>query len=1094
MEFEREYSRLNSAQKKAVDLIDGPLIVIAGPGTGKTQLLSMRTANILNQTDTLPENILCLTFTEAASENMRIRLSNLIGKSANQVGIFTFHGFGTHIIQNYPEFFYEAPLLGRLNELGEYNLLEKLMNKLHHDNPLAKKVSGAFLHLPSVLRIISWLKQAGLNPDDLRIETTKNQSFFKAGVKLLNPVFGSSPSAKNLKLYVDLYNQLEKLLHKYPCRTGDQLVGELLDAIDKVDLSGKYAQSITTWRNKWLSQFKKGEWQFADQAKNTLLLRLADLYENYQQSLTESGLYTFDDMILRTNYAIENNEELKLNLQEKYQYILVDEYQDTNGAQDKILNQLADNPVNEQRPNLMVVGDDDQAIYRFQGAESSVMLDFIQRWQPEEIVLTESYRSGQSLLDLARGVILNAEDRLENSDPKLIKKLVSKTKLKDTSISEIYSASEIENYVNTANQIKKLIDSGQDPSNISVLAPKHRYLEELVPYLLKLNLPINYERREQVLQQPRIIELLDLIELVAAASKHQSSKIDSLLAKILAADYWQLSAETLWQLAIDSQNNHQGWFKLLESSENIILKNFSESIKILSKEAKNQSFDLLLAYLTGSKSITLTNEKPWNLPWRDFYFSDKQLDKDPVGYINFMSQLEALKQSFREWQPNTNRLITLNDFDEFIKLFQKTKIKLNDNSPYTSSKNAITLMTVYKAKGLEWESVFVLNIEEDVWGSKTRTRHESFSLPTSLKWIEPASDNSNDLVRLFYVGITRSRKSLFLTGYKIKSSGLPAERLQWLENLLPDPSPLKSLPTSVIVSSYEYNWQDVYTSPTKDLNLLLKPVLDTYKLSSTHLNDFLSVDRGGPKSFLYKHILKVPEELNPNAIYGDSIHKTLEYLHKQFNSSQKLPDKQAIKDYFIEKLTNQPLTSEEFRFFKKRGEDNLIGWLDLNQKKFSPLDISEHNFSSEQIVVEGAKLTGKIDIIREEGKDYVTVIDYKTSLPLSEWTGHSGNAAINVHKYQNQLLFYKLLLDNSTYLKKKKLANRGVIEFITPDQDNNYIELSYDYEEKELKRLTKLVGIVWNKIMLLDLPNTDDYPSTIKGIRSFEEDLLEGKI
>jgi DNA helicase-2/ATP-dependent DNA helicase PcrA len=311
---------------------------------------------------------------------------------------------------------------------------------------------------------------------------------------------------------------------------------------------------------------------------------------------------------------------------------------------------------------------------------------------------------------------------------------------------------------------------------------------------------------------------------------------------------------------------------------------------------------------------------------------------------------------------------------------------------------------------------------------------------------------------------------------------------------LPEPKTKPALPVSVIVDAYKYNWQDIYTSPTKDLNLLLKPVLDTYKLSSTHLNDFLAVNRGGPKSFLYKHILRVPEELNPNAIYGDSVHKTLEYVHKQLNTTSKLPNTATIKEFFVDRLVNQPLTKDEYKYFRKRGEDNLLDWIDQNKQKFSEQDISEHNFSSEQIVVEGAKLTGKIDVIRPEEGNQVVVVDYKTSLPMSEWTGHSGDTAINAHKYQKQLLFYKLLLDNSTYLTKKQTAKRGVIEFITPDINDKFVEISYDFDDSEVAKLTKLIGVVWKKIINLDLPNTDDYPPTIKGVRAFEDDLLNGKI
>ena len=117
----------------------------------------------------------------------------------------------------------------------------------------------------------------------------------------------------------------------------------------------------------------------------------SNLYEDYESVLAKKGSFTYDDMLLSSYTAIAENEELKLGLQETYQYILVDEYQDTNGVQEKILNELADNPVNEGRPNIMVVGDDDQAIYRFQGAMHSVMADFARKWKdPKIVVLNES--------------------------------------------------------------------------------------------------------------------------------------------------------------------------------------------------------------------------------------------------------------------------------------------------------------------------------------------------------------------------------------------------------------------------------------------------------------------------------------------------------------------------------------------------------------------------------------------------------------------------------------------------------------------------------------------------------------------------------
>jgi DNA helicase-2/ATP-dependent DNA helicase PcrA len=229
-------------------------------------------------------------------------------------------------------------------------------------------------------------------------------------------------------------------------------------------------------------------------------------------------------------------------------------------------------------------------------------------------------------------------------------------------------------------------------------------------------------------------------------------------------------------------------------------------------------------------------------------------------------------------------------------------------------------------------------------------------------------------------------------------------------------------------------------------------------------------------------------------MFGDSIHKTIEYIHSQVSQNQSIPLIKNITDYFISRLETQPLSKSEFKYFKKRGEDNLSEWLSLNKNKFKKSDLSEHDFSGEQIILEGAKLTGKIDVVRELIKNDVAVIDYKTSAPLHGWTGLNTSSAIRANSYKNQLLFYKLLVDNSVGFRKKAKATKGIIEFTTPDDDNNFIELEYDYSGNDLERLTNLIKIVWQKIINLDLPDTEKYPSTIKGIKSFEDDLLEGNI
>ena len=156
-EFEKRYRNLNEGQKQAVDTIDGPVMVVAGPGTGKTELLSVRVANILSKTDVLPSNILCLTYTESGAHAMRERLAGLIGADAYKVAIHTFHSFGTEIINTNGEYFYQGAHFRPADELSSYEVLQAIFEKLPHDNPLAAKMNAEIHWVCRVRMLTPWL-------------------------------------------------------------------------------------------------------------------------------------------------------------------------------------------------------------------------------------------------------------------------------------------------------------------------------------------------------------------------------------------------------------------------------------------------------------------------------------------------------------------------------------------------------------------------------------------------------------------------------------------------------------------------------------------------------------------------------------------------------------------------------------------------------------------------------------------------------------------------------------------------------------------------------------------------------------------------
>src|SRR5664279_157099 len=167
MDFNKRYKVLNTAQKQAVDTIEGPVIVIAGPGTGKTELLSMRAANILKTTDVLPENILCLTFTDSGASSMRERMVQIIGKDAYKIAVHTFHSFGAEVMNQNAQFFYHGADFRAADELSSYELLRGIFDELDYNNPLTGKMNGQYTHLQDTLTTISELKKSGLTSDEL---------------------------------------------------------------------------------------------------------------------------------------------------------------------------------------------------------------------------------------------------------------------------------------------------------------------------------------------------------------------------------------------------------------------------------------------------------------------------------------------------------------------------------------------------------------------------------------------------------------------------------------------------------------------------------------------------------------------------------------------------------------------------------------------------------------------------------------------------------------------------------------------------------------------------------------------------------------
>ncbi len=1104
--FDDEFKRLNGEQRRAVEATEGPLLVLAGPGTGKTQLLSMRVANILRKNDVLPGNILCLTFTDNAARNMRERLSTIIGQPAYHVAIHTFHSFGADIINQYPDYFTGRQLIQQIDELGRYELLHGIFEGLPHSNPLSVKVGDTFVFLKDTLSVISWLKQNAVSPVELHELLNANKAFVEAVEPELAEVFAATPSPKALASYNKLLDSVRKQVtgvkfFGFP-EYASECAAELEAAISETDASGRYAKPITAWRNAWCRKDADGKHVFKDGGQNYRKMHaVANVYQELVDAMASQGLYDFDDMVMEAVHAMEANDELRLNLQERYQYVLVDEFQDTNKAQLRMLNALGDNPVHEGRPNLMAVGDDDQAIYAFQGAEASNMVAFTRQYDLKPIVLRDNYRSTSDILAAGSSISAQITDRLEAVVPGSHKKLVAKQSFPAKVLDYQSFSSELAQYDWVAEEVEKLIKKGTAPESIAVIAPRHKYLERLMPYLGERRVPVAYERRENVLEAPIILQLLRMSELVTALAANRQGDADALFGEVLGYDFWGLPTETLMQVSLECYNSHKHWLEVLSKHKDKKLWEICSWFVTLSKRAKLEPMEYLLDQLIGAGDSGVDSEyddlllpksarEKFVSPLRAYYFSPERYEQATDTYLALLGQLSTLRHRLRQWKPL--QALYIKDLVEFAGLHEAARLKIVDTNPHTQTTSAVQVMTAYKAKGLEFDAVFVINAQDEVWGPTARSGSSRISLPRNLP-IEPAGESDNDRLRLLFVALTRARHTLHVTGYSHTLENKLSPPLSFLEDTLKPKAvdkPASVKAAEILSTDWAYRFRQIIA----DKPALFEPILANYRLSVTHLNNFTDVRDGGPQYFLMHNLLRFPEALSPSAAYGDAVHKTLQWSHTELKKGGKLPATSKIQAYFADMLARNHLKPADHKKLDKRGHEALERYIGQRGKDFSAKDIVERGFNNEGVVVAGANLSGKIDLLHFTDAGVVQVRDFKTGKPAMDWKGKDEHEKIKLHKYRQQLLFYKLLVEGSASFHQKQTVSGGALEFIEPDERGRLVpnlELSFDSEE--LERFVKLIGAVWAHITHLDFPDISGYDGTLKGITQFEEDLLSGK-
>jgi DNA helicase II / ATP-dependent DNA helicase PcrA len=1120
MDFTARYKKLNTAQQQAVDHIDGPVMVVAGPGTGKTELLSMRAANILRLTDTLPENILCLTFTESGASAMRERLVQIIGKDAYKVAIHTFHSFGTEVISQNRAFFYHGADFRPADELSSYEIIRGIFDQLEYTNPLSSKMNGEYTYLSDTLRAISELKKSGLTSSELLAVLDQNDTVLDAAERLLADIFAAGikkTTAELLAPHIEtIRQQAEDSVVDGITPLGRVLADNLQFAVVQAATDNS-TKPITAWRNQWMKKNDTGNFVFKSRDRQAKLRAVSYVYYQYLAKMEEEALYDFDDMILNVVHTIEQTPELRFNLQEKHQYIMVDEFQDTNMAQMRILHNLTDNPVNEGMPNILVVGDDDQAIYSFQGADIGNIVGYRDTYpQANVITLTDNYRSAPAILDAARSVIVQGGDRLETRIPDLNKTLTPHVVATGSRVTFVETPTVSDEHSWLVTSIAAQIKAGTPASSIAVLARRHNEIINLLPYFADAEIQVNYERRDNVLELDIIthIELLGHVLVALYESRHDDA--NALLPELMTHPAWHIDPVDIWKLGLSARNSYTSWLEVMATMPVFVpLHNWliatAQAVGHLPLE---RILDVMVGRLPVEQRVAVGGAAPiessavseiganqptgpansgatFISPIFNYFFSPEKLDEQPDEYLTYLEALRTIRAKLREYQPNEQPL--LQAFLEFTRLHRELGSTITSLRPNVEQlSGAVNLMTAHKSKGLEFDTVYIVGAIDTTWGERVRSRSSMIGYPENLP-LASAGSSLDERLRLFFVAMTRAKKQLYISYGHTDDNGkdtLAASFLTASTLEVQQESVTHTIDT--LVHAAELRWyQPLVDISAGTMKELLQPMLDRYKLSATHVGAFLDVTHGGPKGFLLEYLLRFPQAKSPQAAYGTAIHATLQRAHSHLAATESHRAVEDILRDYENNLRDQHLTDDEFQTYLQKGSDALQAFLEQKYVDFAVTQKAELDFAAEQSLVGDAHLTGKLDLVDIDSKAKTMVVtDYKTGRAVRDWKGKTDYEKIKLHKYRQQLMFYKLLVEHSRNFSNYTVE-RGVLQFVEPLHNGDIIGLDATFEREELEDFSRLLQKIWQCITTLDLPDTSGYSGDYKGILAFEKDLLE---
>ncbi|MBR3169143.1 ATP-dependent helicase [Candidatus Saccharibacteria bacterium] len=1051
---------LNPRQKEAVEYLEGPLLVLAGPGTGKTQLLSEKVAYILKNTDTDASNILCLTFTESGAFNMRERLKTIIGNDALKINIGTYHAFGQDILAKYKNYSTEyLPLFDTpIDEVVQF----KIIKQIRDDLPANDILNGD--KIKDIISVISEAKSAGLTATQLKKIAEQNIEDSLVLSQAISPLLANIVPRQFKPSLENAYRPIYEILNPYenlPTITSGversiaYMARDLKSAIALAESTQKI-KPLSNWKDNYFEKDEDGGYRLSDRVANKKLLSLAMVMDKYQNYLKEHELCDFDDMIIEAGKVLKNDRGFLLTLQERYQYILLDEFQDTNPSQLNIIKTLTD----YEKPIIMAVGDDDQAIYEFQGANATNLSEFQAHYNAHVITLTENYRSTQEILDFAKQVIDQAPDRFVN-EKFLTAHLENPTK---TGIHRFEFLSSDQEYSFIADKITELIASGVSQNEIAIISNKHKYFTPLLPYLkAHSEIKIAYERRDNLLDDERLHQIITILRMADALSREE--KPSSSILEILSYDFFNVRPIEVIRLTAEAREAHKTLFDFCltnEISDNIY--SVIDFLSDLGAKVATQPLESILIDVTTRMKIDILT---------------------PYEVFKFYENLAALKAKLIRYCGE--KPLRVHDLIEMVDDYEKAEIPLTATSPYRDADEAVSVLSAHKAKGLEFSYVFILSADHTCWG-KGKGNNNFLTLPKNLIHIRHTGITDGEKIRVLYVALTRAKHTLYITNSLHDFAGKSPERLEYFDELknAPDVQPLTAYEPGDKAAQSLKNYLTSFIAPNPDMHLLYLERIKKYRMSASSLTSFIDIVNAGPEEFFKKQILHVEAEPEDETLaMGNLVHATFEQV-----TNSGISDEAAV-GFYLSELEKRDLSLKIKNRIREKGPDELL----IALKKFSHIlrnGKAEVNLAYEKLMVDEIPVTGKIDhLLIDEKNKTIEIYDFKTGKYHKEkWQSQP-----TLYKYMLQLEFYKLLLNSSPTYAKYKIEKAHIL-FVKPNHDGEVFDKVYLYNAEGRENLLQIMKAIYFQIEDLKFLSDPEIMITanknfgLKEIKAFIELLL----